>query len=134
MDGLVDLNALLGPVVYLLTLDGEVVYVGQSRTPLLRLYTHYASYRAKKKGRKLPYRFSSKGFKFNGIKLRPCKLEEMSAVEKALIQLYHPKHNVCLKNNKVTVPILLNIGGVAITLNSIDPPKPKPTFTIERRV
>jgi hypothetical protein len=127
----IDAAALLGPCVYALTLRGEIVYVGQSRKALSRLYTHASTYQAKLKGRpQLPWR-ARQARKFDGILLWPCPIVMLSAMEKDLIAHYRPKHNIHFAQARaaydqrfevddrgiVQSPIVLLVNGHRITLN-----------------
>jgi hypothetical protein len=88
-----DFTALLQPCVYALTLKGEVVYVGQSKKALSRLYTHATAWRAHVKGRaQLPW-FKGMARKFDGILVWPCPLGALSGLEQDLVRHYQPKGN-----------------------------------------
>ncbi len=133
MDGFVSIKEVLGAAVYALVLDGVVVYIGQSRSALTRIYTHRQAWRSHVSGRKpLPW-LKVKPMKFDDVHIRPCPIADLDRVERELIARYQPKHNIVHKEGKITVPIPLNIGGIAITLNA--PPVVIPRRVIfERRV
>ena len=72
--GFVPMLAIVSPTVYLLSYEGEVVYVGQSKTPYQRIHQH-------------------KDKKFDHVRFLPCKLRRMSYWEKVLIKRYKPHYN-----------------------------------------
>lgn len=84
-----DLTALLRPAVYVLLVKGAIVYVGQSKCPLVRIYTHRAM-----AGRKAPKWLRSRGIVFDGVKLLPTRIEDLDRVERELIAHYRPKFNI----------------------------------------
>src|SRR5262245_63824738 len=89
MDQMLDAGWLLRPCVYLLLWKESVVYVGQSRKPLSRLYTHASAAR----GAKGPAWLRNRAVKFDGLRIVPCVAEDLSAVEQRLIDEYRPRHN-----------------------------------------
>jgi len=109
----VDAGWLLRPCVYLLIWRGEVVYVGQSRKPLSRLYTHVSAMRGAARGRSQPSWLSSKAVRFDDLRVRPCASAELNDLERSLIEQYKPKHNkvhkIRLKEHpKVPIELLVN--------------------------
>lgn len=89
VEGWLDFSALLRPAVYALLVRGRVVYVGQSKCPLVRIYTHRSM-----AGRRAPAWLRSRGIVFDGVKLLPTRVEDLDRVEQELIAYYKPKFNV----------------------------------------
>lgn len=91
-EGFVDVSFLLHCAVYALLRKGEVVYVGQSKRPMTRIYSH-----VHKRGKLSPWkpgiRERKVGFAFDGIWVRPCMLSELDGLEQEMIRKYQPKHN-----------------------------------------
>ena len=102
MQGAVDVTAMLGMGVYVLSAKGTVVYVGQSKCMLARVYAHRNLAR-----RTQPAWLPIKGIVFDKIEVIPCHPDRINALEQGLIAFYRPKHNI--KHNPDT-----------------DLPKPKP--------
>lgn len=90
VDGFIDATAMLRPCVYALLHHGRVVYIGQSKKPLTRVYAHRSLW-----GRKKP-RFitnSAKGILFDEVWLKPCRVEDLERIEGDLILKYKPIYN-----------------------------------------
>jgi hypothetical protein len=85
----IDMSALLRPAVYLLFRDGRCVYVGQSKCPLVRVYTH----RSMARRRKLPW-IKTLGIVFDRFEVVPTRVEDLTRVEAELIAKFSPEHNV----------------------------------------
>jgi hypothetical protein len=103
-DGFEDFGALLRCGVYALLLRGRVVYVGQSKLPLVRVYQHAVA-RGKKRKEWRGKPVYSTGFQFDGIWFRSCMLREVDEIEQAMIKKYQPKHNTQYKLAKPPIPI-----------------------------
>lgn len=93
-----DISKLLHCGCYALLKKGEVLYVGKSKKPIIRLYTHFSN-RGKVLGKNLwgGYRgpvANDKGVNFDGVWFWPCMLGQMSIIENHLIRKYMPKYNV----------------------------------------
>jgi len=94
-----DISKLLHCGVYCLLRKGEVVYVGKSKKPLVRLYTHVYN-RGKEAGRALypgivaGPTHGGKGINFDGIWFVPCMLGQLDVIELAMIRKYEPRYNV----------------------------------------
>ena len=88
MTGFVDISIVLKPAIYLLWRNGKVVYVGQSRCPLIRLATH----RSLAGRRPLPW-MKSVGIKFDQVSILPTALDDLDLVEKHWIKFFAPIHN-----------------------------------------
>ena len=98
-EGFVDFSALMHCAVYMLLRRGVVVYVGQSKALGERLLTHM---RGRKRGQinKRNYFGANQmvsGFIFDEIWIRPCMMNELDALEVAMIRKYQPKYNTLHK-------------------------------------
>lgn len=91
-EGFVDISFVLHCAVYALLQRGTVVYIGQSKKPLTRIYSHVNA-----RGKLEPWKAGSNnrkvGFKFDGIQIRPCMLRELDEIEAKMIAKYLPKYN-----------------------------------------
>lgn len=63
-------------LIYFLCQGDVVVYVGQTHSGLYRPYSHH------------------KGKEFDNVKIIPCKLNELDALEKHFIEKYKPHYNI----------------------------------------
>ncbi len=93
VDGLVEVEvgAILGPGAYALLRDSEVVYVGKAKVLVQRIYAHKNALRRAKEGKsQLP---GTKVVRFNGVRVYPCALTDIDAVEQALIRKHCPRYN-----------------------------------------
>jgi hypothetical protein len=129
LDGFVDVSQMLKCGVYALGYQGKIIYVGQSKCMLVRVYSHRNA--RSKKGR-LPSWYPVKGIVYDEIHIMPVHPDRVDAVEREMINRYKPKYNTQIKNRlPVDVPINLSVGGIALTLNSgVHPTTPN----IERRI
>lgn len=93
LEGFIDATALLRSGIYALLYNGVVVYVGQSKTPLNRIYAHRSL-----RSRTAPAWLPIKGMLFDEVHVLPCSADRLDLVEKVLIDLYKPKYNVKLKS------------------------------------
>ena len=103
-----------------------MVYVGQSRKPLSRLYTHACAIRAAAKGRRQAGWLSEKAIRFDDLKIRPTAVGDLNEVEKSLIEQYRPKHNRVHKlklKEHVKVPIELLVNGRSLVLQRKGAPR-----------
>lgn len=132
LDGFDDVSVILSPGVYALVKSGTVIYVGKSRSMYSRIYTHRTTANRAKKGRDIPSWLPVKGFVFDQVFVRKCRLEELDDLEAQMINRYKPKYNESLKNNLRPSSIPLTIGSLALVLNANQDPRPRPHF--ERRV
>jgi len=87
MEGFQDVSGLMGCAIYALKRRGTVVYIGQTRAAVQRLYTHYNN--LQKRGRK-----GIKWISFDEMWIMPCAYGDLDRVEAELIQRWRPKHNV----------------------------------------
>lgn len=128
LDGFVDVSEMLRSGVYALGYRGAIVYVGQSKCMLVRVYSHRNA--RSKKGR-LPSFYPIRGIVYDEIHIMSVHPDQLDAVEREMINRYKPKYNTQLKNKlPVDVPINLNVSGIALTLNA---PAPR-AQVIERRI
>ena len=116
LEGFIDATALLRPGIYALLYRGVVVYVGQSKVPLSRVYAHRSL-----RSRKAPAWLPIKGMLFDEVHVLPTLVDDLDRVERALIDLYKPKYNVKLKSPQpVSQEIILTTPiGVCVTLNKL---------------
>lgn len=92
-----DITKLLHCGVYALLRRGEVIYVGKSTKPLIRLYSHLRN-RGKLMGRSINPEagpiVNGRGIMFDGIWFLPCMLGQLATLEDYFIRKHLPKHNV----------------------------------------
>ena len=110
-----DVSAMLRQGVYLLYRDGVVVYVGQSKCMLVRIYTHRSFAR-----RRVPAWMPIRGVVFDRVEVIPCHPDRVDALERGLIELYKPVCNKQHNPEPVAFPVPI--------LYTKSEPKP-PTFT-----
>jgi len=94
LEGMVEVSAILGAGVYALVRDGVVVYVGQSKKMLGRISAHKSNW-GKRTPAWLPA--SVRGVLFDEVWVMPCRVEDLDAIEKGLINLWKPRLNIQLK-------------------------------------
>lgn len=97
LEGFINVSAILRCGVYALVRDGVVVYVGQSKKPLARISAHRSNWGRKAMPAWMPA--SLRGVLFDECHVLPCKVEQLDALERALIELYKPKYNIAHKTN-----------------------------------
>lgn len=116
LEGFKDVSVVLKPGIYALIKDGVVVYVGQSKRPLDRVYSHRSLWGRKRTPGWLPIR----GILFDEVHVLPCRVEDLDEVERALIDLYKPKYNIKLKSpHPVATEFNLTTAlGVCVTINA----------------
>ena len=85
----VDVSALLRSGVYLLYCGDKVVYVGQSKCPLVRIYTHRSLAR-----KRVPSWLRITGITFDRATVIPCHPDRIDALERGLIAFHRPRHNI----------------------------------------
>lgn len=92
-----DISKLLHCGVYALLRRGEVVYVGKSTKPLIRIYSHLRN-RGKEMKRTINPEAgptaNGRGIMFDGLWFLPCMLGQMDTLEGYFIRKYIPKYNV----------------------------------------
>jgi len=80
---------------YALLRQSRVVYVGQSKNVLDRLSQWRNKLRRFQAGKNVDYQGQSRVvIYFTSVRLYPCPRAELNALEKELILLYDPEHNV----------------------------------------
>lgn len=103
-----DVSKLLHCGVYCLLRRKEVVYVGKSKKPIVRLYTHL-----KNRGKEMGINqwgsytgpsLNGRGIQFDGVWFVPCMLGQLDVIEGVLIRKYLPRFNVKGKTEPV-IPI-----------------------------
>lgn len=129
LDGFSDVSEILRGGVYILVAKGVVIYVGKSKSMLARVNTHRKKWVDKRKGNKLADFIPIPGLLFDEIHIRPCRLDEIDALERQMIDRYKPKYNVRLQTKTISAPVRLVIGAREVMLNA-SPPAPK----LERRI
>ena len=114
LEGFIDASALLKSGIYALLYDGVVVYVGQSKTPLNRIYAHRSL-----RSRTAPAWLPIKGMLFDEVHVLPCPQDRLDIVERALIDLYKPRYNVKLKSPQpVSTEFNLVVGTCVLAVNA----------------
>lgn len=122
-EGFTAVSEILRSGVYALVHRREVVYIGKSKTMLVRIYSHRNAWGDKRRGkwRQLPKNFPVQGIYFDEVFVRPVPVEHLDEVEREMIAKYRPKYNTLLKP-----PLPLNaILGLAL-------PKTEPVPTLRR--
>lgn len=121
LDGFTDVSGSLRSGVYALCAKGVVIYVGKSRAMISRINSHRSAWSDKRKGKTswIVERLGIPGLLFDEIHVRPCRLDQLDALEEQMINLYKPRYNVQLKTSqKVRSPVTLQIGAHVIAFNS----------------
>lgn len=98
--GAFDVTAILRQGVYLLSRDGAVVYVGQSKCMLVRIYTHRQLAR-----KKVPHWLPIRGVVFDTVEVIPCHPDRIDDLERGLIALHTPIYNRAHNPEPVRIPI-----------------------------
>ncbi len=98
--GFMNITKLMHCGVYALVKKGQVVYVGKSRQPLMRIFRHVSN-RGKPLGTSLNSESNAKCIKENGkgilfdtVWFLPCMLGQLYTLEVHFIKTFMPKHNV----------------------------------------
>lgn len=89
LEGFIDVTAVLHCGVYLLLCKGRVVYVGKSKVPLTRIYSH----RNLARGRQVPW-LRTQGIVYDTVHVMPVHPDRLDEVEQALIMELAPRYNV----------------------------------------
>lgn len=98
--GFLNISKLMHCGVYALVKKGVVVYVGKSKQPMMRIYTH-----VKNRGKPLGVSLNSesnakcikengKGITFDSVWFLPCMLGQLWTLEVHFIKMFAPKHNI----------------------------------------
>lgn len=128
LEGFADVSWILKSGVYALLKNGVVIYIGQSKGMISRIYTHKTAWGAKSRGKPSPDWMPTKGILFDEVWVRPCSLDVLDELEREMIDLYKPKFNTRLKPpGPIKALTTLTIRNFAVALNR----KPEP---FERRV
>jgi len=97
--GFLNITKLMHCGVYALVHHGQVVYVGKSKQPMMRIYTHVRN-RGKKMGPNPGFgkdtgpAVNGKGIVFDSVWFLPCMLGQLWTLEVHFIKMFMPKHNV----------------------------------------
>ncbi len=92
-DDFEDATVMLMPAVYALMHHGVIVYIGQSKKPLTRIYAHRIKW-GKRKTPWLRAESQAKGMLFDEIWVKPCRVEDLDQIEGDMILKYKPRHNL----------------------------------------
>lgn len=124
LEGFTEHSLLLMPGVYALGQRGTVVYVGKAKCLLSRIAAHRSMWGRQQKGTSALARMVIKGIPFDQVFTFPCRVDQLSEVEAAMIEKYKPRYNKSLKTpGTTTAPIRLTVRGVAIGLNQPSEPQ-----------
>lgn len=135
LEGFAEVSEILKAGVYALVKNGVVIYVGKSRSLYARIYTHRTTAARKAKGKTIPTWLPAKGFVFDQVFVKTCRLEELDELERSMINLYKPRYNESLKTNRpISVPSTLTINGILIGLNRDVRSAPGPILEFNRRI
>jgi hypothetical protein len=134
----IDISKLLHCGCYALLKKGEVIYVGKSKKPMVRLYTHFSN-RGKVLGQNMWGGYSGptlndRGVNFDGVWFWPCMLGQLGTIEMYLIRKYMPKYNQVGKPGPV-LPIPDDIRAILkqmITITGLPPLEDRPKVYIRR--
>lgn len=144
----IDVSKLMHCGVYMLIQRGEVIYVGKSKQPLVRLATHVRN-RNRMLGKNPGFgyvgpTYNGKGINFGEIKFLPCMLGQLDVLEMTLIKQYMPKFNI--KHNpeakprrerEYRVPIPEDIKALLaqmVSISGLPPLEDTPKVYIQRRL
>ena len=85
--------------VYLLLLEGKVVYAGQSVNVFARIGVHHQTMVRLRKGLRVsPNMMKAEAFvAFDEVRIKQCAKRDLDKEEIALIQRYMPQHNTLMK-------------------------------------
>lgn len=115
VEGALELGAMLRSGVYLLLHRGTVVYVGQSKQVLRRVYAHRVVWAAKRKGRRLT-QLRTQGILFDDFLMVPCPEDRLDGLERELIQRFRPRCNTLLKGREPVGEVRLRVLGQVLSL------------------
>lgn len=96
----IDVTAILRQGVYLLSRENVVVYVGQSKCMLVRIYTHRAL-----SNKRAPAWMQTRGIRFDKAEVIPCHPDRIDALERGLIEFYQPVYNKTYNPCPVPLPV-----------------------------
>jgi len=135
--GFMDVTKLIHCGVYALVRKEEVVYVGKSKQPLMRIHTHVLNRGKLIKRTVNPEAgpaWNGRGINFDKVWFLPCMLGQLRTLENYFIRKYMPKHNVLGKPNPV-IPIPEDIRAILkqmITITGLPPLEDRPKVYIRR--
>lgn len=131
--GAEDCTVLIRPAVYFLLHQGAVVYVGQSRMPIQRLYAHRSSWGKRKadEWRRMGKK-AVKAVIFDEVHILRTAIEDLDEVEREMILRYRPKYNVH-HNRGVAIPPELAALVAELCINQSLPPAPVAMPKLYRR-
>lgn len=117
LDGFTSVSEILGPGIYALIRRGVVIYIGKSKSLYQRIYAHRTTASRAARGKSIPTWLPAKGFVFDEVWVRPCRLEDLDRLEAEMIAKYRPKFNQSLKSGaRVKAPSMVMVGGVPVQL------------------
>ena len=127
-EGFTSVSDILRSGVYALVYRREVVYVGQSKNMLVRIYSHRNAWGDKRRGanRQMPSWCPVKGILFDEIFVLPCATDKLNDLEREMIARYRPWHNIKL------VPKVGTLSGMVI--NGVTIGGAQRPLQLERRV
>jgi len=135
LEGFAEVSEILKAGVYALVKNGVVIYVGKSRSLYARIYTHRTTAQRKAKGKTIPTWLPAKGFVFDQVFVKTCRLEELDELERSMINLYKPRYNESLKTNRpISVPTTISVNGFTLGLNGGRSSAPGPILEFNRRI
>ena len=76
MDGFIDVTAVLRSGVYILRLRGRVVFVGQGKVVLAKVYAH----RAHRRGQPAPAWLPTRPIEFDEVFIKTCRVDLLDTV------------------------------------------------------
>lgn len=89
LEGFHNITPVLAQGIYALLRHGVVVYIGQSKCPLIRIATHRNQW-----GRKSVPWITARGLLFDEVHVMPCHPDRIDEVEQELIRRYRPRYNI----------------------------------------
>lgn len=132
IEGFTDISRVLRSGVYILAHKGVVIYVGQSKGMLSRIYAHRSMWGRKQRAKPAPEWMPIKGILFDEVFVCPCPLDKLDQFEIEMINLYKPKFNTRLKApGQIEAPFTLKVNGFDLPMNQTTV-RPRPN--IERRI
>lgn len=128
-EGFYDVSEIMECGVYMLLLKGLVVYVGQSRSMLLRVATHYSA-RAKRR----PNTWQKvKAIPFDEVRVCPCVVDALDDLEQSLIAKHQPRYNTHHRTTPRVPIALASVVQQIMTHRRIASPSAAPRPQIDRR-
>ncbi|TXH43039.1 MAG: GIY-YIG nuclease family protein [Desulfurellales bacterium] len=123
LDGFTNVTPILRAGVYALVAKGVIIYIGQAKNIHNRITTHRQQATRAARGQSIPDWLPVRGFVFDEVHVRPCRVEDLDALEREMINLYKPRFNQSLKTkDMISAHIPLVINGISVAINR--PPAP----------